>query len=158
MRSIDNILTLFLFCLSGAWSGNKQLYEFAEGGRGMLVTACRRSRLLDCRPAAKVQNERTDAKWLAWVESEKQKRLGLSIYVSLRRTLGLLSFRLLIENGRFLIVNTPLYSILNRTLARQKQLIARFPVRTSIGTPQRLTAGGCCSVRWILLRSRKCLL
>ncbi|RDW84516.1 hypothetical protein BP6252_02106 [Coleophoma cylindrospora] len=81
MRNIDNILTLFLLCLGGAWSGNKQLYEFAEGGRGMLITACRRSRLLDCRPAPSVQNERTGTKWLAWVETEKRKRLGLSIYI-----------------------------------------------------------------------------
>jgi hypothetical protein len=54
------------------------------------VTACRRSRLLDCRPSARVEIERfqrpglsqMQAAWLAWVETEKRKRLGLSIYVS----------------------------------------------------------------------------
>lgn len=92
MRSIDNILTYFLLCLAGTWSGSKHAYEFAEGGRGILVTACRRSRLLDCRPTSRVDMERyqrpgtsnLDATWLAWVDSEKRKRLGLAIYVSWR--------------------------------------------------------------------------
>ena len=90
LRSIDNILTFFLLCLAGTWSGSKQFYEFAEGGRGILVTACRRARLLDCRPSARVDIEQfrrqgishMQAAWSAWIETEKRKRLGLSIYVS----------------------------------------------------------------------------
>lgn len=87
LRSVDNILTYFLLCLAGTWSGSKHSYEFAEGGRGILVTACRRSRLLDCRPSARIEPEQRsgrsqlDASWLAWIETEKRKRLGLSIYV-----------------------------------------------------------------------------
>lgn len=46
---------------------------------------------MDCRPAAKVDVKhfqrpgisQLDAFWLAWAETEKRKRLGLSIYVSL---------------------------------------------------------------------------
>ena len=91
LRSVNNILTFFLLCLAGTWSGSKQFYEFAEGSRGILVTAVRRSRLLDCRPSARIDVEQfqgrgisqTQAAWLAWVETEKRKRLGLSIYVSL---------------------------------------------------------------------------
>lgn len=98
LRDVDNILIFFLFCLAGTWSGSKQFYEFAEGGRGILVTACRRSRLLDCRPSARVEIGRflqpgishMQAAWLAWVETEKRKRLGLSIYVS--SILGLLEY------------------------------------------------------------------
>ncbi|KAE9364876.1 hypothetical protein N431DRAFT_431620 [Stipitochalara longipes BDJ] len=89
LRSVDNVLTYFLLCLAGTWSGSKNSYEFAEGGRGILVTACRRCRLLDCRPSASVEIEshvrpgvtQLDAAWLAWVETEKRKRLGLSIYI-----------------------------------------------------------------------------
>jgi hypothetical protein len=90
LRAVDNILTYFLLCLAGTWSGSKYSYEFAEGGRGILVTACRRSRLLDCRNSAAVGAESyqrpgvspLQAAWLAWVETEKRKRLGLSVYVS----------------------------------------------------------------------------
>ncbi|KAF8849640.1 hypothetical protein BDZ45DRAFT_662909 [Acephala macrosclerotiorum] len=87
LRCVDNILTYFLLCLAGTWSGSKHSYEFAEGGRGILVTACRRSRLLDCRHSARIEpNQRSgrspmDAAWLAWIETEKRKRLGLSIYI-----------------------------------------------------------------------------
>lgn len=88
-RSSDNILTYFLLCLCGTWSGHKQAYEFAEGGRGILITALRRLRLLDCRPSAKVDAERfqreglspVEASWMAWKETEKKRRLGLSIYM-----------------------------------------------------------------------------
>lgn len=83
-------MTYFLLCLAGTWSGHKLAYEFAEGSRGILITALRRSRLLDCRPSAKVDAERfqregkspIEASWLSWAETEKKKRLGLSIYVS----------------------------------------------------------------------------
>ncbi|CZT11678.1 uncharacterized protein RCO7_08703 [Rhynchosporium graminicola] len=89
LRNIDNILTYFLLCLAGTWSGSKHSYEFAEGGRGILVTACRRARLLDCRPISRVEIDlyqrpgrpQLEAVWLAWVETEKRKRLGLSIYI-----------------------------------------------------------------------------
>ncbi|TVY67435.1 Zinc finger protein [Lachnellula suecica] len=89
LRSVDNIFTYFLLCLAGTWSGHKQAYEFAEGGRGILITALRRARLLDCRPSAKVHMDGflrqgmspVEASWLSWVETEKRKRLGLSIYV-----------------------------------------------------------------------------
>lgn len=80
-------MTYFLLCLAGTWSGSKHSYEFAEGGRGILVTACRRSRLLDCRPTSRVEpDQRSDrsslaSNWMAWIETEKRKRLGLSIYV-----------------------------------------------------------------------------
>jgi len=65
------------------------IYEFAEGARGILITACRRCRLLDHRPSARVEpkifqqqgHEPLEALWLAWIETEKRKRLGLSIYV-----------------------------------------------------------------------------
>ncbi|KAL2067603.1 hypothetical protein VTL71DRAFT_2028 [Oculimacula yallundae] len=89
LRQIDNILTYFLLCLAGTWSGSKHSYEFAEGGRGILVTACRRARLLDCRPVSRVEidlyqrpgRSQMEAVWLAWVETERRKRLGLSIYI-----------------------------------------------------------------------------
>ncbi|PBP27802.1 C2H2 type zinc finger domain protein [Diplocarpon rosae] len=89
LRSIDNLLTYFLLCLAGTWSGSKHSYEFAEGGRGILVTAARRSRLLDNRPVASVDigpyqrpgRTQMEAVWLAWIETEKRKRLGLSIYI-----------------------------------------------------------------------------
>ena len=52
-----------------------------------MVTACRRMRLFDNRPApidaTQYQDSGyaiDDAKWYAWVEVEKSKRLGLSIY------------------------------------------------------------------------------
>lgn len=90
LRTINNVLTYFLLCLAGTWSGSKHSYEFAEGARGILITACRRNRLLDCRPVARVDIEtyqkpgrsHLEAIWLAWAETEKRKRLGLSIYVS----------------------------------------------------------------------------
>jgi hypothetical protein len=83
-------MTTFLLCLAGTWSGSKRAYEFAEGGRGTLITACRRARLLDCRPSSRLSHEQfqrpglsqLDAVWLAWVETEKRKRLGLCVYVS----------------------------------------------------------------------------
>jgi hypothetical protein len=66
-------MTTFLLCLAGTWSGSKQAYEFAEGGRGPLITACRRARLLDCRPSSNMPFEdfqrpgssQLDAIWLA---------------------------------------------------------------------------------------------
>ncbi|CAL3973322.1 unnamed protein product [Diplocarpon coronariae] len=89
LRSIENILTYFLLCLAGTWSGSKHAYEFAEGGRGILVTAARRSRLLDNRPVASIDIEpyqrpgrtQIEAVWFSWIETEKRKRLGLSIYI-----------------------------------------------------------------------------
>ncbi|KAL5313528.1 hypothetical protein ACEPPN_017948 [Leptodophora sp. 'Broadleaf-Isolate-01'] len=89
LRSIDNVLTYFLLCLAGTWSGSKHSYEFAEGGRGILVTACRRARLLDCRPVSRVEidpylqpgRSHLEAVWLAWIETERRKRLGMSIYI-----------------------------------------------------------------------------
>ncbi|GFF40321.1 hypothetical protein IFM58399_05887 [Aspergillus lentulus] len=89
LRSVANILTLLFLCVSGAWSGHKSAFEFAEGARGILVTACRRCRLLDCRPKPLV----TDAgatrpmrvklldTWMAWIELEQRKRLGLAIHM-----------------------------------------------------------------------------
>ncbi|KAF4217217.1 hypothetical protein CNMCM5878_006461 [Aspergillus fumigatiaffinis] len=89
LRSVENILTLLFLCVSGAWSGHKSAFEFAEGARGILVTACRRCRLLDCRPKPLV----TDAgatrpvraklldTWMAWIELEQPKRLGLAIHM-----------------------------------------------------------------------------
>ena len=66
----------------------KESYEFAEGSRGVLVTACRRMRLLDCRPSSfdtsKFRDSGLDPQeihWLAWIENEKGKRLGLSVYM-----------------------------------------------------------------------------
>ncbi|KAF4628310.1 hypothetical protein G7Y89_g9842 [Cudoniella acicularis] len=60
LRITDNILIYFLLCLAGTWSGSKQAYEFAEGGRGILITALRRSRILDCRPSARVDVARSN--------------------------------------------------------------------------------------------------
>jgi hypothetical protein len=54
----------------------------------MVVAAGRRCHLLDCRPQAARQLPATHHRnnlcnaWVAWVESEKKKRLGLAIYVS----------------------------------------------------------------------------
>jgi hypothetical protein len=90
LRVPENTLTFCLLCLAGTWSGSKHGYAFAEAARGIIVTACRRGRLLDCRPSSKIPSERYErpgiskiqATWLAWIETEKRKRLGLSIYVS----------------------------------------------------------------------------
>lgn len=67
---------------------SKESYEFAEGSRGVLVTACRRMRLLDCRPSSFDSSKFRDAgfgtvetKWLNWIDNEKGKRLGLSVYM-----------------------------------------------------------------------------
>ena len=88
LRSLDSILTYFLLCLAGTWSMSKESYEFAEGSRGVLITACRRMRLLDCRPSSfdtsKFRNSPfglEETKWLAWIDNEKSKRLGLSVYM-----------------------------------------------------------------------------
>ncbi|RKF65362.1 hypothetical protein OnM2_009017 [Erysiphe neolycopersici] len=88
MLILDNILAYFLLCLSGTWSGCKQAYQFSEGGRGILVTACRRARLLDGRPRAQERPHHGSnkgslgSKWRFWIESEKRRRLGCSIYAS----------------------------------------------------------------------------
>lgn len=89
LRLPENTLTFCLLCLAGTWSGSKQGYAFAEAARGIMVTACRRGRLLDCRSSSKIPAERyfrpgvskIQATWLAWIETEKRKRLGLSIYI-----------------------------------------------------------------------------
>jgi hypothetical protein len=86
---IDNIYSLLNLCLAGAWSGDKIMFEFAEGVRGILVSSSRRARLLDCRPISRVQldpntlprNSPQEIEWLSWIETEKRKRLGLAIYV-----------------------------------------------------------------------------
>ncbi|GAM43400.1 C2H2 type zinc finger domain protein [Talaromyces pinophilus] len=86
---IDNILTLLFLCLSGAWCGHKAAFEFAEGARGILVTASRRCKLLDCRPkpllsdTQQPRNMRTrlNDSWRSWVKLEQRKRLGLSIFM-----------------------------------------------------------------------------
>ncbi|KAH1583282.1 hypothetical protein KXX17_000169 [Aspergillus fumigatus] len=72
LRSVENILTLLFLCVSGVWSGHKSAFEFAEGARGILVTACRATRpmrvkLLDT--------------WTSWIQLEQRKRLGLAIYM-----------------------------------------------------------------------------
>lgn len=67
------------------------MFEFAEGVRGILITASRRARLLDCRPASRVNlgstslptNSPGEVEWFSWIETEKRKRLGLSIYVGI---------------------------------------------------------------------------
>ncbi|RAL62921.1 hypothetical protein DID88_004762 [Monilinia fructigena] len=89
LRIIDNIFTLFNLLLAGAWGGSKKMFEFAEGVRGILITAGRRARLLDCRPISRVQldhnslprNSSQEIEWFSWIETEKRKRLGLSIYI-----------------------------------------------------------------------------
>jgi hypothetical protein len=72
------------------WSGNKDAYERAEGDRGILIVACRRCRLLDCRPIdvayppnrSLFDERRMNEVWTRWITAEKRKRLGLSVYVS----------------------------------------------------------------------------
>ncbi|TGO88894.1 hypothetical protein BPOR_0136g00180 [Botrytis porri] len=89
LRILDNIFTLFNLLLAGAWGGSKKMYEFAEGVKGILITAGRRARLLDCRPISRVQldpsslprNSPQEIEWFSWIETEKRKRLGLSIYI-----------------------------------------------------------------------------
>ncbi|QSZ31234.1 hypothetical protein DSL72_000797 [Monilinia vaccinii-corymbosi] len=89
LRVLDNIFTLFNLLLAGAWGGSKKKFEYAEGVRGILVTAGRRARLLDCRPTSRVQldpnslpnNSPQEVEWFSWIETEKRKRLGLSIYI-----------------------------------------------------------------------------
>ncbi|PQE21779.1 hypothetical protein CJF30_00010990 [Rutstroemia sp. NJR-2017a BBW] len=88
LRVIDNIYSLLNLCLAGAWSGDKIMFEFAEGVRGILVSSSRRARLLDCRPISRVQldpdtlprHSPQEIEWLSWIETEKRKRLGLAIY------------------------------------------------------------------------------
>ncbi|OJJ45296.1 hypothetical protein ASPZODRAFT_143938 [Penicilliopsis zonata CBS 506.65] len=89
LRSNDNIFTLLLLCVSGTWSGQKAAFELAEGARGILVTACRRCRLLDCRPktqpsdpqSSRSKRTRLRETWKSWIDLEQRKRLGLSIYI-----------------------------------------------------------------------------
>lgn len=89
LRSTDNILTLLFLCVSGAWCGHKIAFEFAEGARGILVTACRRCKLLDCRPKASFSDTqqprsmrtRLNDSWKNWIKLEQRKRLGLCIFV-----------------------------------------------------------------------------
>ncbi|KAL3455812.1 fungal-specific transcription factor domain-containing protein [Aspergillus heterothallicus] len=88
LRETDNILTLLFLCVSAAWCGHKFAFEFAEGARGILVTACRRSRLLDCRlrpsadgETARSMRGRIHQAWEFWTRSEQRKRLGLSIHM-----------------------------------------------------------------------------
>ncbi|KAL4748227.1 fungal-specific transcription factor domain-containing protein [Aspergillus terricola var. indicus] len=89
LRETDNILTLLFLCVSAAWSGHKFAFEFAEGARGILVTACRRCRLLDCRlkpsPDAETSpsmRARLHQSWQSWIRTEQRKRLALSIYAN----------------------------------------------------------------------------
>ncbi|KAI9647620.1 hypothetical protein NHQ30_004005 [Ciborinia camelliae] len=89
LRILDNIFTLFNLLLAGAWVGSKKMFEFAEGVRGILITAGRRARLLDCRPISRVhldpsslpRNTPQEIEWFSWIETERRKRLGLSIYI-----------------------------------------------------------------------------
>lgn len=54
-----------------------------------MISACRRSRLLDCRTIKQSEKEasissgreRLNNQWIRWIEAEKRKRLGLSIYI-----------------------------------------------------------------------------
>ncbi|CAD6443402.1 9c00934b-a060-4ffd-be6f-0b6ba9a40e9b [Sclerotinia trifoliorum] len=89
LRILDNIFSLFNLLVAGAWGGSKKMFEFAEGVRGILITASRRARLLDCRPISRVQLDPSslprsspqEIEWFSWIETEKRKRLGLSIYI-----------------------------------------------------------------------------
>ncbi|RDW87087.1 fungal specific transcription factor domain-containing protein [Aspergillus mulundensis] len=92
LRETDNILSLLFLCVAATWSGHKFAFEFAEGARGILVTACRRCRLLDCRlkplpsPGAdgepvRLMRSKLHQSWQSWVKLEQRKRLGLSIYL-----------------------------------------------------------------------------
>ncbi|KAL2810240.1 fungal-specific transcription factor domain-containing protein [Aspergillus granulosus] len=87
LRETNNILTLLFLCVSSAWCGHKSAFEFAEGARGILVTACRRCRLLDCRlkpsndgDGAVSQRAKLHQSWQSWIRMEQRKRLGLSIH------------------------------------------------------------------------------
>ena len=133
--------------MAGTWSGSKHSYEFAEGGRGILVTACRRSRLLDCRPSASVEIQtylrpgvsQLEATWLAWAETEKRKRLGLSIYVSLLRLPDPSFF--FDKAKRSTIVNTPHYSTTNPMSAKPKPPTVPFPATLRTGMHPRPNLG-----------------
>ena len=85
----EHILTLFLLSLVAIWSGHLEAYRRAEMDRGVLVSACRRSGLLDCRSGVH-QNQKTmpkygqeslNSSWIQWIEMETRRRLGLSIYI-----------------------------------------------------------------------------
>ncbi|KAL2811877.1 fungal-specific transcription factor domain-containing protein [Aspergillus granulosus] len=87
LRETDNILTLLFLCVAAAWCGHKFAFEFAEGARGILVTACRRCKLLDCRQklplsgdAPQSMRARLHLSWQSWINMEQRKRLGLSIH------------------------------------------------------------------------------
>jgi hypothetical protein len=86
LRTVDNLFTFLLLCHAGTWSGHKQAYEFAEGARGIIVTAGRRNRFLDGRPVPlKADMHGVDnlkARWFEWIEIER-RRLGMAIYVSI---------------------------------------------------------------------------
>ncbi|KAL4907725.1 fungal-specific transcription factor domain-containing protein [Aspergillus multicolor] len=92
LRETDNILSLLFLCTAATWSGQKFAFEFAEGARGILVTACRRCRLLDCRPKplsppcadeelSRSMRGKLQQSWRSWIGAEQRKRLGLSIYL-----------------------------------------------------------------------------
>ncbi|OAL52637.1 hypothetical protein IQ07DRAFT_678581 [Pyrenochaeta sp. DS3sAY3a] len=87
MREFENIFALLLLCWLAIQSGHKTAFARAESDRGLLVLACRRRRLLDCRSVApkkactRVHNSGISKAWHDWVQMEQLKRLGLSIWL-----------------------------------------------------------------------------
>lgn len=144
LRTVDNIFTFLLLCLCGTWSGDKQAYEFAEGSRGILVTASRRCRLMDCRPNRLIPTLRQftmlEAAWRSWIEAERRKRLGLSIYVS--RLLAKFCF-LNANCASSTIVNIHHFSITSPTSLKRRPRIAFSLALQSIGKPPIQSRGRC---------------
>lgn len=89
LKKTEHILTLFLLSMTATWSGHTKAYQSAETDRGVLVSACRRSHLLDClrgrrhdrKLTAIYGQEKLYQSWLGWIEMERRKRLGISIYI-----------------------------------------------------------------------------
>lgn len=89
MRDFENTFALLLLCWLAIQSGHRRAFERAESDRGLLVLACRRRRLLDCRSVirkkacTRVHSSGIAKAWHDWIQMEQFKRLGLSIWVSL---------------------------------------------------------------------------
>ena len=83
MRSPMIIYAQALIVHTGLWCGNKRAFEFAEVGRGALVTYIRRIKFGEQLPISTTHTmtgSALDSDWRKWVQEESQKRLAWVVY------------------------------------------------------------------------------